>query len=64
MIYSDWSKQIFEKKIGGQAQNEVFPHFFEFGSYIFLEIEDDDSLRQYLTSIRRKIHWKILGVQN
>ena len=47
-----------------QAQNEVFPHFLEFGSYVFLEIEHDDSLRQYLTSIRSKIHDKNFGGPN
>ena len=60
----------FRKKIGGpnlspmglnQAQNKVFPHFLEFGSYVFLEIEYDDSLREYLTSSRGKIHEKNLG---
>ena len=72
MISSDSQSQIFEKKIGGlnlgatglnQAQNEVFPHCLEFGSYIFLEIEYDDSLRQYLTSSRGKIYEKIFGAQ-
>ena len=28
-----------------QAQNEVFYHFLEFGSKVFLEIEYNDSLR-------------------
>ena len=65
--------RLLEKEFGGsnlgstglnQAQNEVFPHFLEFGSYVFLEIEHDDSLRQYLTSIRSKIHDKNFGCPN
>ena len=71
-MISRLTKPIFEKKIGSsnlgptclnQVQNEVFPHFLEFGSYVFFEIEYDDSLRQYLTSIRSKIHGKIFGIQ-
>ena len=46
-----------------QAQSKVFPHFVEFGSYVFLETEYDDSLRQYLISIRSKIHEKTFGAQ-
>ena len=33
-----------------QAQNEVFHHFIEFGSYDFLEIAYHNSLWQCLTS--------------
>ena len=40
------------------AQNEVFGYLHEFGSYVFLEIAYDDSLRQCLTSSRGKIHEK------
>ena len=29
-----------------QAQNDIFRHFIEFGWYVFVEIEYDDSLRQ------------------
>ena len=61
-----------KKKFGGpnlsptglnQAQNEVFCHFIEFGSYVFLEIVYSDSLRQYLTSSTDKTHEKTLGTQ-
>ena len=41
-----------------QAQNKVFRHFLEFGSYVFLEIAYNDSLRQCLTSSRGKTHEK------
>ena len=44
-----------------QAQNEVFRHFIESGSYSFLEIEYFDSLRQCLTSGRDKTHEKKNG---
>ena len=40
------------------AQNEVFGNFIKFGSYIFLEIEYDECLRQCLTSSRGKTHEK------
>ena len=40
------------------AQNEVFCHFLEFESYVFLEIAYDDSLRQFLTSRSGKTHEK------
>ena len=43
------------------AQNEVFGYLHEFGSYVFLEIAYDDSLRQCLTSSRGKIHEKKIG---
>ena len=43
-----------------QAQNEVFRHFVEFGSYVFPEIGYNDSLRQCLISSRGKTHEKIL----
>ena len=33
-----------------QAQNEVFHHFLEFGSLVFLEIAYSGSLQQCLTS--------------
>ena len=55
--------QIFEKKIDSlnlgstglnQVQIEVFCHFLEFGSLIFLEIACNDSLQQCLTSSRDK----------
>ena len=64
--------RFLKKKFGGlnlgskglnQAQNEVFLHFLGFGSYIFLEIEYDDSLRQYLTSSRGKIDEKNFWAQ-
>ena len=49
--------RFFNKKNGGsnlglmglnQAQNKVFRHLLEFGSYAFLEIEQNDSFRQCL----------------
>ena len=42
-----------------QAQNEVFHHFLEFGSYCFLEIAYNDSWQQCLISSRGKTHKKI-----
>ena len=65
IIYSDLQDLIFFKKIGGPnlgptglnlAQNEVFRHFIEFRSYVFLEIEYNYSLRQCVTSGRGKTH--------
>ena len=65
MTSSDWRSQIFEKKIvspnlgpmgQNQVQNLVFCHFLKFGSLIFLEITDNDSLQQWLTSSRDKIY--------
>ena len=41
-----------------EAQNEFFCHFLKFGSYVFLKIEYDDSLRQYLIFYRGKTHEK------
>ena len=41
-----------------QAQNRVFHPFLEFQSYVFLEMEYDDSLPQCLTSSREKSHEK------
>ena len=41
-----------------QVQNKIFPHFREFESYVFLEMTYDDSLQQFLTSSRGKIHEK------
>ena len=64
--------RFFLKKIGGpnlgpislnQAQNEVFPHFLEFGLNIFLEIVYNDSLRQCLISSRGKNHEKMSGAK-
>ena len=47
-----------------QIQNEVFCHFIEFGSYIFLEVAYNDSLRQSLTSSSGKTYEKHLGDPN
>ena len=49
---------VLKKKIGSpnQVQNEVFCHFLEFGSYVFLEIAYNDSLLQCLASGRGKTH--------
>ena len=46
-----------------QAQNEVFPHLLEFGSYVFLEIAYNDSLLQCLTSSGSKIRKKSFETQ-
>ena len=46
-----------------QAQNQVFRHLLEFGSYFYYEIAYDDSLRQCLTSARGKISEKKIGAQ-
>ena len=43
-----------------QAQNQVFRHLLEFGSYFYYEIAYNDSLRQCLTSARGKISEKKL----
>ena len=59
--------RFFNKKNGGsnlglmglnQAQNKVFRHLLEFGSYAFLEIAQNDSFRQCLSSSRGEIHEK------
>ena len=59
--------RFFNKKNGGsnlglmglnQAQNKVFHHLLEFGSYAFLEIAQNDSFRQCLSSSRGEIHEK------
>ena len=44
-----------------QAQKEVFSHLLVFGSYVFLEITYNDSLRQCLPSNRGKTHEKKIG---
>ena len=46
-----------------QTQNQVFCHFFKFGSFIFLEIAQEHSLEHCLTTSREKTHGKNLGVQ-
>ena len=54
--------QFYKKNlVANQVQNEVFHHFLEFGSYVFLEIEYHVSLRQCLTPSRGKTHEKSLG---
>ena len=62
--------RFLKKNIGGlslgpmglnQAQIEIFPHFLEFGSLVFLEIVYNDSLQQFLTSSRGKSHENIWG---
>ena len=67
MISNDWQSQIFQKKNGGsnlglmglnQAQNKVFRHLLEFGSYAFLEIAQNDSFRQCISPSRGEIHEK------
>ena len=69
MISSDWQSQIFEKKkkkkIGdpnlgqkaeNRARNQFLCRFLKFGLLVFLEIAQDDSLEQFLTSSRGKTH--------
>ena len=41
-----------------QAQNKVFCHLIEFGSYPFLEIACNNNLQQCLASSRGKVHEK------
>ena len=70
MISNDWRSQIFKKKLGAriwgqnQAQNEVFRHYLEFGSLVFLNIRYSDSLKQYLTSSRGETYEKSFWGQN
>ena len=40
------------------AQNQVFYHFLKFDLLVSLEIAQDDSLKQCLTTSRGKIHYK------
>ena len=47
-----------------QAQNQVFCYFFKFGSLVFLEIAQDDSLEHDLTTSRGKTHEKNWGFQS
>ena len=45
-----------------QAQNEVFCHFLEFGSYVYLEIAYNHIFRQYFaSSIDKTYEKKIAG---
>ena len=48
-------------KIGFETR--FFCRFLKFGSLVFLEITYNDSLQQFLTSSRGKIHTKNLGDQ-
>ena len=43
------------------AQSEVFRHFIEFGSFVFLEIAYSDSLQHCLTSTRSKTYDTKIG---
>ena len=70
MMFSGGRSKVFEKKIGGpnlgpaglnQAQNEVFHHFLELKTLVFLEIACNYSLQQFITSIRGKPHKKNFG---
>ena len=47
-----------------QAQNQVFCYFFKFGSLVYLEIAQDDSLEHDLTTSRGKTHEKNCGFQS
>ena len=42
-----------------KAQNEVFRHFLEFGWYVFLETEHDDSSGWCLSSSKDKFYKKV-----
>ena len=74
MIYSGCRSHIFENKnfrpeFGSNGLNqvevfEVFGHFLEFGSLVFLKIAYSDSLQQCQTSSGGKINEKKLGAQN
>ena len=46
------------------AQNQIFCYFLKFGSLVFLESINSDSLQQCLTSSRGKIHEKNLQGPN
>ena len=54
--------RVLKKTLGAtgrnQAQNEVFCHFIEFGSNVFLEIAFNGGLHQCLTCIRDKTYEK------
>ena len=43
------------------VQNQVFGHFLKFGWLVFLEIAQNDSLEQFVTTSRSKTHEKKLG---
>ena len=68
MISNDWQSQIFQKKkknggsnlglMGLNQAQKVFRHLLEFGSYAFLEIAQNDSFRQCLSSSRGEIYEK------
>ena len=64
--------KVFEKKLCNpnlgptglnQVQNEVFRHFPEFESLVFLEIAYSDTLQQCLTSSGGKTHEKSFWTQ-
>ena len=65
MIYSDWRSQIFERKKMATRilAQQVFRHFLEFGSFVFVEIVYNDSLQQCLTSTRGETYEKRFGTQ-
>ena len=44
-------------------ETRFFCHFIKFGALFFLGIEYNDSLQQFLTSSRCKIHEKSFGAQ-
>ena len=68
-----WKKKKERKKIDGPnlgqmdkigPKTKFFCHLLKFSSLVFLEIAYDDSLQQWLTSSRGKIHKKKqLGAQ-
>ena len=71
MLSSDCRSQIFEMKkfddpnfsqrCLNQSQNWVFCHFLKFGSLVFFEIAYKNSMQQFLTSSRGKIHKFFFG---
>ena len=58
LLKKKWWSEFGPKGPKNQAQNDVFQHFLEFGSLVFLEIEYNDSLQQCLICSRGKTHRK------
>ena len=50
--------KIHKNKGQNWAQNKVLCHFLKLGSLVFLEIPYNDSLQQFLTSSKGRIHKK------
>ena len=62
-IWGGGGGATFGSKEPKSARNEVFCHFLNFRSLVFLEIAYNDSLQQCVTSSRGKIHEKSFGDQ-